>query len=101
MISAFIFYLHIVGAAYAFSKGYFEHKLADAFMSAAFVGIIFSVGWTMAGFIVRFFFPEKGLGPWLDNDTISLILVAFFEAILYGVYFVNRGRKPKIVGEHG
>lgn len=94
MIAAFIFYLHIVGATYAFTRGYVDHKLADGFMSAAFVGIIFSVGWTIAGFVVRFAFPEKGLSPWLDPDTISLIIVTLLEAILYGVYFVNRGHKP-------
>jgi hypothetical protein len=95
MIAAFIFYLHIVGGAYAFSKGYVEHKLADAFMSAIFVGIIFSVCWTMAGFIVHFFFPEKGFGPWLDSDTLSLLLVVFFEILLYGGYFVTR-RRPAV-----
>lgn len=96
MIAAFIFYLHIVGAAYAFTKGYVDHKLADGFMSAAFVGIIFSVGWTIAGFIVHFFLPEKGFGPLLDPDTISLIIVALLEALLYGSYFVNRRRKPAV-----
>ena len=95
MIAIFVFYLHIVGAVYAFSKGYVEHKLVDAFMSLAFVAIIFSVGWTLAGFIVRFLFPEEGLGQWLDNDTISLVLVTFFEAILYGTYFIKqRQRQP-------
>jgi hypothetical protein len=96
MIAAFIFYLHIVGAAYAFTKGYIDHKLADGFMSAAFVGIIFSVGWTIAGFIVHFFLPEKGFGPLLDPDTISLIIVALLEVLLYGGYFVNRHRKPTV-----
>lgn len=89
MIAIIIFYIHIVGAVYAFSKGYVEHKLVDGFMSLGFVAIIFSVGWTMAGFIVRFFFPEKGFGPWLDNDTISLMLVTIFEAVLYISYFVK------------
>ena len=89
MIAIIVFYIHIIGAVYAFSKGYVEHKLVDAFMSLGFVAIIFSVGWTMAGFIVRFFFPEKGFGPWLDNDTISLLLVTIFEAILYITYFVK------------
>ncbi|MBR9978323.1 MAG: hypothetical protein KFH87_09560 [Bacteroidetes bacterium] len=92
MIAAFIFYLHIIGAAYAFSKSYVEHKLADAFMSAIFVGIIFSVCWTMAGFIVHFFFPEGGFAPWLDSDTISLLLVLVFEALLYGGYFFTQRR---------
>lgn len=93
MIAILVFYLHIVGAVYAFSKGYVEHKLVDAFMSLAFVAIIFSVGWTLAGFIVRFFFPEQGLGTWFDNDTVSLILVTLFEAILYGTYFFKQHQK--------
>lgn len=96
MIASFIFYLHIVAASYAFAKGYVEHKLSDAFMSVAFVAIIFSVGWTMAGFIVHFFFPEKGFSIWLDSDTISLILVTFFESLLYGRYFLTH-RRPKTV----
>jgi hypothetical protein len=87
MIAIIIFYLHIIGAVYAFSKGYFDHKLADAFMSLAFVGVIFSVGWTMAGFIVNFIYPEEGFGTVLDPDTVSLLLVTLFEAILYGTYF--------------
>ncbi|MBN1448308.1 MAG: hypothetical protein JXA28_10295 [Bacteroidetes bacterium] len=95
MIAILVFYIHIVGAVYAFSKGYIEHKLVDAFMSLAFVAIIFSVGWTLAGFIVRFFFPEKGLGPLLDNDTISLVLVTIFELILYGTYFLSRKTKEQ------
>ncbi|MFZ1729908.1 MAG: hypothetical protein WBQ23_13015 [Bacteroidota bacterium] len=98
MIASFIFFLHIVAASYAFAKGYVDHKLSDGFMSVAFVGIIFSVGWTMAGFIVHFFFPEKGFGPLLDNDTISLILVLFFEVLLYGGYFVKRNRTQTVKG---
>jgi len=93
MIAIIIFHLHIIGAVYAFSKTYVEQKLGDAFVTVAFVGIIFSVGWTFAGFVVRFVFPETGLGPWLDNDTISLLLVTLFEAILYGGYFWNRRKK--------
>ena len=60
MIAAFIFYLHIVGAIYAFASGYVREKLSEAFMIVAFVAIIFSVGWTIAGFIVRFFLPVHG-----------------------------------------
>ena len=87
MIGIFVFYLHIIGAVYAFSKSYVEHKTADAFMALAFVGVIFSVGWTMAGFIVKFVYPDEGFGAFLDPDTVSLMLVTVFEAILYGTYF--------------
>ena len=102
MIAIIVFYIHIIGAVYAFSKGYVEHKLVDAFMSLAFVAIIFSVGWTMAGFIVRFLFPEEGFGTWLDNDTSSLILVTLFEAVLYITYFVKqRGKTTETVTPAG
>lgn len=90
MIAAFIFYVHIVGAVYAFAGTYTREKLSDAFMVVAFVAIIFTVGWTIAGFLVRFFFPPDGFGPWLDRDTISLIIVAILEAILYLAYFITR-----------
>ncbi len=96
MIAIFIFYLHIIGAVYAFSKGYVEHKLADAFMAVAFVGVIFSVGWTIAGFIVKFIYPEEGFSIIFDPDTVSLILVTLLEAILYGTYFWKRKEKHTV-----
>jgi hypothetical protein len=92
MIAAFIFYLHIIGGVYAFTKSYCEHKLTDAFMTLAFVAIIFSAGWTIAGFIVRFFFPVGGFARWLDGDTISLIIVTLLEAVLYTAYFRSSRR---------
>ncbi len=93
MIAVFIFYLHIVAAVYAFARGYCLHKLSDAFMSVAFIAIIFSVGWTIAGFLVHFLVPVAGLGPWLDRDTISLVIVTLLEATLYGTYFRSSRRK--------
>jgi len=93
MISIFIFYIHFVGAVYAFVKGYVDHSVTDGFMTLAFVAIIFSVGWTIAGFIVRFFLPAGGFGPWLDSDTISLIIVSILEALLYLTYFKVRKKK--------
>lgn len=93
MIAIFIFYLHFVGAVYAFSYSYVHHKLSDAFMTVAFVAVIFSVGWTIAGFIVRFTIPESGFGVWLDRDTISLVIVTILEALLYWTYFRSSKKK--------
>ena len=59
----------------------------------AFVAIVFSVGWTIAGFIVRFMFPPDGFGPWFDPDTISLVIVSILEAILYLTYFTRKRAK--------
>jgi len=90
MISLFIFFIHIVGAAFAFTRSYCDHKLGDAFMTLAFVAIIFSVSWTIAGFVVRFLFPTDGFGVWFDSDTLSLVIVTVLESILYTVYFRSR-----------
>lgn len=95
MIAIFVFTIHVIGATYAFVKSYCEHKLSDAFLTLAFVAIIFSVAWTIAGFIVRFFIPKGGFAVWLDGDTISLLIVTLLEAVLYGAYFRTRKRGPK------
>ena len=89
MIPVVIFYMHIVGITYAFAHSYHEHKLVDGMMAVAFVAIIFSVGWTIAGFIVHFAVPA-GIGP-LDSDSTSLLIVTVLEATLYLTYF--RGQK--------
>lgn len=96
MIAIFIFTIHIIGATWAFSKSYCDHKLSDAFMTLAFVAIIFSVGWTIAGFIVNFFVPDGGFGIWFDSDTISLAIVTVLEAILYGTFFRSEKRKTAV-----
>ncbi len=92
MIGVLIFYLHIVGVAYAFTRNYHEHKFSDGLLAVAFVAIIFSVGWTIAGFIVHFFIPPKGIGI-LDSDSISLMIVTFLEAILYITYFFGKKKE--------
>jgi hypothetical protein len=95
MIAIVVFYIHVLGGMYAFTSSYCRHKLADAFMAVAFVAIIFSVGWTIAGFIVRFIVPDGGLGPLLDSDTISLLIVTALEALLYTTYFRSERMKTK------
>jgi hypothetical protein len=93
MIGVLVFFVHLAGIVYAFSRNYHEHKLIDALMAVAFFLIIFSVGWTIAGFIVHFTVPAKGLGP-IDSDSISLLIVTFLEAVLYLVYF--KGKKKEV-----
>ncbi len=90
MIALFIFYIHFIGLIYAFSKGTCEKKLSEGLILAAFVAVIFSVGWTIAGFIVRFVFPPQGYGPFFDRDTLSLLIVTLLEAILYFTYFFTQ-----------
>ena len=93
MVAIFIFYIHIVGASVAFTKSFQKHGMTDGFMTLAFVAIIFSVGWTIAGFLVRFLAPEHVIHPWFDNDMLSLSIVTVLEAILYAVYFIDKKKK--------
>jgi hypothetical protein len=96
MIAAFIFYAHIVGAVFAFASGYVRERVSDAFLLVAFVAIIFSVGWTIAGFVVRFFLPRGGFPPLFDSDTLSLIIVSILEIILYLAYFSRKRAKQRL-----
>ncbi|GEM_PF-1926481 len=92
MIPVLIFYLHILGGVLVFSYRYQQENIKEAFMTLAFLAVIFTVAWTIAGFLVHFFAPDQGFAPWLDNDSLSLLITTFLEAILYGVYFRDRKR---------
>jgi hypothetical protein len=95
MIALFIFTLHVVLAAFAFAKGCVEHKLSEGFINVTFVAIIFSVAWTISGFVVKIALPPKGMGVWFDRDTMSLVFATILEAVLYFSYFHTK-RKKKI-----
>ncbi len=94
MIAIIIFYLHIVGAVVAFTSSYQKDGITDGFMTLAFVAIIFSVGWTIAAFLVRFIAPNEGIALWLDNDMLSLVIVTFLEIIFYSIYFREKKTQP-------
>ncbi len=90
MIAIFIFTLHVIAVVYVFAKGCVDHKVSEGFINILFVSIIFSVGWTIAGFLVKVLLPPKGFGVWLDSDTLSLLVVTILELILYSLYFWRR-----------
>lgn len=93
MVSVIIFYLHVIGAVIAFTKSYQKHGVTDGFMTLAFVAIIFTVGWTIAAFLVRFLAPKTGIHPWFDNDALSLTILTILEATLYFTFFIERRKK--------
>lgn len=87
MIPLLVFYVHIVGAAAAFTKRWQEEGLSEGFLVVFFMALIFFVGWAMASFIMRIFMDQAGLGPLFDRDAASLVLLTTGEAILYYFYF--------------
>lgn len=91
MIPVLIFWIHITAGVYLFVKKYYEETLSEAFLTIGFAAIVFTAGWTFSSFAVSLTFGPKGLGPILNNDSLSLILLTILEAIFYKVWF----RKPK------
>jgi hypothetical protein len=90
MITLFVFYLHAVAAATLFTTSWQEEGLKGGLVSVGFLALIFSAGWPMATIVLRLFVPQAGVGPWLDRDALSLILLTVVEATGYYLYL---GRK--------
>jgi hypothetical protein len=115
MIPVIIFYAHTIFAVYAFVRSYQKEGWLQAFLNIAFIIILFAVGWTICdlfvGFIIstdgyRVLMPENVIILFLlkisgfyaqdgsyviltPKDSISLILLTFFEIIFYNFYFVK------------
>jgi len=91
MVALFVFYLHTIAAVYAFTDQYQEEGLAAGTLAVAFMGIIFSVGWSISTFILKYLVDEKGFGLYFNRDAMSLALLSVGEGIFY--YFYLRGAK--------
>ena len=86
MIIVIIFYLHILLAVLAFTRRWQEEGLQGGFIILGFIGLIFAVGWTIAGFIIHFVTP-RGIPGLIDADTLSLVILSMIEGIFYYFYF--------------
>jgi hypothetical protein len=93
MITLFIFYLHAVAAATLFTAYWQDEGLKGGFVSIGFLALIFSAGWPMATIVLKLFVPQGGVAPWLDRDTLSLILLTAVEAAGFYLYLGRPKRK--------
>ena len=93
MVALFVFYIHTVAAVYAFTDQYQEEGVGAGTLAVAFMGIIFSVGWSISTFILKYLVDEKGFGIYFNRDAMSLALLSLGEGIFY--YFYLRGAKKK------
>ncbi|MGH2575372.1 MAG: hypothetical protein ACRDFC_06700 [Ignavibacteria bacterium] len=87
MIPVIIFYVHVIFLVYVFTKNLIEEGRLSAFLSAIFVVIIFSVGWTISEFAMSLFMESKGLGLFFPRYAFSLLLLTFMEIIFYKFYY--------------
>ncbi len=93
MVTLFVFYIHTVAAVYAFTDQCQEEGVGAGTLAVAFMGIVFSVGWSISTFILKFLLSEKGFGMYFNRDAISLAVLTAGETVFYYLYL--KGMKKK------
>ncbi|MFZ4620605.1 MAG: hypothetical protein ACOYNS_08600 [Bacteroidota bacterium] len=94
MIPLIIFYLHIVGITIAFTAEYQKEDLSAGLLSVGFVVLIFSVGWSISSFVLKYLIGEAGFGMWMNRDSLSLLLLTIAEGLFYFLYFKESDAAP-------
>lgn len=87
MITALIFTVHLFFLLFIFTKKWQEESLQSAFVNAALVIILFSVGWSISTMFLKIFIEPEGLGIHFDRDAISLTLLTIGEYFFYKFYY--------------
>jgi hypothetical protein len=109
MVSAYIFFLHLVLVVFAFVI-YKKESTGEGFLAIAFVGIVFAVGWTIASMLTNLLFALNWFVRWywqpldswiwlvvrkeISRDTISLLILTSGEITFYYFYFLTELKKP-------
>ncbi len=93
MVILFVFYIHVIAAAVAFTRRWQEGDAKEGLMAVGFVVLIFVVGWQMATFVAKLLVEERGFGKWLDRDAFSLLLLTAVEAVFFLV--LTRRRRAR------
>ena len=87
MISALIFFLHLIFALIIFTKKWQNEGIKSGFLNLALIFILFAVGWSITGIIAKAVMQEKGFGLYFDRDTFSLTLLTIGEIFFYSFYY--------------
>jgi hypothetical protein len=87
MITAFIFFIHLIFMLIIFTKKWQEESISSAFINLILIGILFAVGWSITGIIAKLFLEPEGFGLYFDRDTFSLTLLTIAEYFFYKMYY--------------
>jgi hypothetical protein len=87
MIAAFIFFIHLIFALIIFTKKWQDENLAAGLLNIGLIGILFGVGWSISGIIVKLIMEPEGFGIYFDRDTLSLVLLTIGEYFFYRMYY--------------
>ena len=87
MISGLIFAVHIFFMLFIFTKKWQEESLTNAFLNLSLIIILFTVGWSVSGMILKIFLEPQGFSLELNRDTLSLIFLTIVEYFFYKFYY--------------
>ncbi|MBE2279621.1 MAG: hypothetical protein IAE91_04455 [Ignavibacteriaceae bacterium] len=87
MIIWIIFYAHILFALIIFAKKYQDENISSALLNIGLIGLLFSVGWSIASLATKYVISEAGFGTWFDRDTITLTILSIGEYFFYKGYY--------------
>jgi len=113
MVAAYIFFLHIVAAIYAFVSRKKAGGISEGLLAVAFLAIVFAVGWTIATMLTNLLFMPEFFIKWyyhqtnshfllilrkeISRDTISLLILLFGEVTFYHMFLkegVSENQNP-------
>ncbi len=89
MIEIFIFHLHIVAAAYIFTKYWRTSRIRDGLMGLALFILLFSIGWPMMTFLVNLVYPDAWKTAFFNNDTLALLMLTSIEIYFFKQFFLK------------
>lgn len=87
MITALIFFLHLIFALIIFTKKWQDEGLSSGLLNLGLIGILFAVGWSITGIIAKLLMEPKGFGMHFDRDAFSLVLLSIGEYFFYRMYY--------------
>src|SRR5690606_30567925 len=85
--TALIFFAHFIFALVIFTKKWQEDNLTSAFLNIGLIGILFAVGWSIAGMLANAIMDQRGFGIYFDRDTFSLTILSIAEYFFYKMYY--------------
>jgi len=91
MIAAVILSLHGAAGIYAFWTRKKKGGWGEGILALAFVGVIFSVGWTIVTMLTSVLVAPEGLAEWLNRDSLTLTLLTIAEGFFY-YFFLRPGK---------
>jgi len=87
MITAFIFFAHLIFALVIYTKKWQDESVSAGLLNVTLIVILFAVGWTITGIVAKLVMEPKGLGIQFDRDTFSLTLLTIAEFFFYRFYY--------------